>query len=64
MPVRFLPNDAPDTRRQLILFCVSGLMSTVLTWHHEGYPITPEQMASIAERLLSQPLFPNMELLL
>ena len=64
MPVRFLPNDTPDTRRQLILFCISGLMSTVLTWHHEGYPTTPEQMASIAERLLSQPLFPNMELLL
>ena len=64
MPARFLPDDAPDIRRQVILFCVSGLMSAVLTWHHEGYPKTPEQMASVAERLLSQPLFPNMDSLL
>lgn len=59
MPSRFLPDDSPDVRRQVVLFCVSGLMSAVLTWHHEGYPQNPEQMARIAARLLGQPLFPS-----
>lgn len=58
MPVRFLPDDSPEVRRHVILFCVSGLMSMILTWHHEGYPQSAEQMAAIAVRLIGQPLFP------
>ena len=64
LPHRFLPNDSPDTRKQIILFCVTGLMSMVLTWHHFGYPKSAEEMASIAVRILSQPLFPDVEQLL
>ena len=59
MPARFLPNDTPEVRRQVILFCVSGLMSIVLSWHHDGYPQSAEQMAAIAVRLIDQPLFPQ-----
>lgn len=61
IPTRFLPNDPPDVRRQVIMFCVSGLLSMVLFWHHDGYQQTPAQMAHIAARLLDQPLFPNLE---
>lgn len=64
MPARFLPNDSPEVRRQVILFCVSGLMSMVLSWHHEGYPQSPAQMANVAVRLIGQPLFPQMDKLL
>lgn len=64
IPARFLPDDHPEVRRQVILFCVSGLMSMVLSWHHEGYPQSAAQMAAIATRLLSRPLFPDIEHLL
>ena len=60
-PNRFLPNDTPEARRQIVLFCVTGLMSMVLTWHHFGYRKSAEEMASIAVRILSQPLFPDIE---
>ena len=61
VPPRFLPNDPPEVQRQVILFCVSGLLSMVLLWHRDGYVQSPEQMARIATRLLDQPLFPNLE---
>jgi AcrR family transcriptional regulator len=61
VPPRFLPNDPPEVQRQVILFCVSGLLSMVLSWHRDGYVQSPEQMARIATRLLDQPLFPNLE---
>lgn len=64
MPARFLPDDTPEVRRQVILFCVCGLMSMVLNWHREGYPQSVSQMASIAVRLICQPLFPHIENLL
>ena len=61
IPARFLPDDTPEVRQHVILFCVTGLMSMVLSWHNEGYRQSPEQMASIAARLLKHPLFPNLE---
>ncbi len=61
LPHRFLPGDSAEMRKQVMLFCVSGLMSMILTWHHQGYPASPEQMAAIAARIISQPLFPNIE---
>ena len=61
VPSRFLPNDSPEVQRQVILFCVSGLLSMVLLWHRDGYVQSPEQMARIATRLLDRPLFPNLE---
>lgn len=61
LPRRFLPMDTPEMRKQVVLFCVSGLMSMVLSWHHEGYPQSPEHMAAVAVRIIGQPLFPNVE---
>lgn len=57
----FYPTTPPEVQRQVILFCVSGLLSMVLLWHRDGYVQSPEQMARIATRLLDQPLFPNLE---
>lgn len=59
MPKRFLPHDTNDVRKQIVLFCVSGLMSMILMWHHDGYPQSAEHMAAIAARLIGQPLFPG-----
>ena len=61
IPARFLPDDTVEMRRQVAMFCISGLMSMVLTWHHDGYLQSAEQMAVIAARLVGQPLFPDLE---
>lgn len=61
MPKRFLPKDSKDMQKQITMFGVCGLMSMVLTWHHDGYPRTALEMAKVAARLLGQPLFPNAE---
>jgi len=58
---RFLQDETLFARQQVMLFCISGLMSMVLTWHHDGYPQSAEQMATIAARLVTQPLFPNLQ---
>ena len=64
MPRRFLPKDNPEMQKHITMFGVCGLMSMVLTWHHDGYPQTTGEMARVAARLIGQPLFPNTELYL
>ena len=64
IPPRFLSEDTLYARKQVSLFCVSGLMSIVLSWHRDGYPQSAEQMAAITARLVSEPLFPNLQQLL
>ncbi len=59
MPARFLPRDSKEMQKQITMFGVCGLMSMVLTWHHDGYPQSAADMARMAARLLEQPLFPN-----
>lgn len=61
IPQRFLSNEVLFVRKQIALFCISGLMSIVLTWHHDGYPQSAEQMAAITARLVSEPLFPDLQ---
>lgn len=61
LPKRFLPGDDPQTQRQITTFGVCGLMSMVLTWHHEDFQTPAGEMARIAARMLSQPLFPSVE---
>ena len=37
-------------------FALCGLMSMILQWHHQGYPITPAEMTGIAASMLTKPL--------
>lgn len=61
LPKRFLPGETGEMQRQVTMFCVCGVMTMVITWHHDGYPKSAADMAQIAQRLLSQPLFPDTE---
>ncbi len=58
---RFLPVDSREMGRHVIMFGVCGLMTMALNWHRTGYEESPERLAQIAARLLSTPLFPNVE---
>lgn len=42
-------------REQVEYFIAHGLMSTVLRWHHFGFPCSPEEMAEIFGKLLTTP---------
>jgi len=53
---RFLPQEEKLAQEYMTLFAVSGFLSMVIQWHHDGYPQTVQQMASISLRLMSQPL--------
>ena len=57
IPVRILPNDNRQMRERVTGFTVCGLMAMVVYWHPGGYVESPEQMAQIAMRLVTKPLF-------
>lgn len=61
LPVRFLPDDTRNMQQHITMFGVCGLMSMVLNWHDTGYELPATEMAWIAVRMISRPLFPNVE---
>lgn len=56
-PRRFLIQHAPELRAHATMFGVCGLMSMVVGWHHSNYYQEPWQMAQIAVKLVTEPLF-------
>lgn len=62
MPLRFLPQQDRAARRHAIMFGVCGLMSMVLDWYESGYGLSPGEMAVIAAKLLTEPLFSGMDM--
>lgn len=58
---RFLPVEEQHAQEYITLFVVSGIMSMVIQWHHDGYPQTAKQMAQIALRLLGKPMVSNFQ---
>ena len=64
LPIRFLAKDSRSMQRQITMFAVCGLMSMVMTWHHEDFQTSPQVLADAAARMLSQPLFPGVDQLI
>ena len=59
LPVRFLPDDSRAMQNHVTMFGVCGLMSMALNWHDNGYQRSVTEMARIAVRMISAPLFPG-----
>lgn len=57
-PGRFLPGEDRETQNQVVTFGICGLITMMLQWHMGGYRESVQDMASVAARLLTQPLFP------
>lgn len=57
---KHLSDEDPDLTREMNLFIISGLSALLISWHADGFQKTPRQMAQIAQRMLSRPLFPNL----
>lgn len=58
-PSRFMMQESRMMQQHVMTFAVCGLMTMMLQWHHDGYRETPRNLAVIATRLLTQPLFPD-----
>ena len=58
---KFFPDDEPMVAKNILNFTISGLMSIMIEWFENGYKETPEEMATLACRLIEQPLFKNLE---
>ena len=58
-PERFLQNEERVVQNHVVSFAVCGLMTMMVQWHHNGYPESSSELAQVAARLLTQPLFPH-----
>jgi len=61
---RLSPMETDYMKEQATTFAVCGLMSLVVRWHSEGCRHTPQEMAKITARLITQPLFPSPNIIL
>ncbi len=48
----------PDIQGLAMAFSVCGLMSMILHWHRTGFQISPDEMAKLAQSILTAPLLP------
>ena len=57
--IRFMADEVREMKNQVMTFAVCGLLAMMLQWYQEGYKTSAREMAEMAQRLLTQPLFPN-----
>ncbi len=56
---RYLKQMPAEVQSLALTFCVCGLLSMVVQWHHGGYKESPKEMARIATMMLTRPLIPT-----
>ena len=60
-PGRFLPKESRQMQNYVVTFAICGLMTIMIQWHSTGYSCSVQEMAKVASRLLTKPLFPEAE---
>lgn len=59
---RMIPQHMQSWNSQLqgiaMSFAICGLMSMVMQWHRQNFPLSPREMTRLAASLLSTPLLP------
>ena len=58
---RFMSSDVEDSAMLIFRFVITGLMSVTLSWFKDGCKESPHDMASVVQRLVAEPIFPNLE---
>ncbi len=58
---RFLPDEDEVTRKKIFEFTICGLISLIIEWYNNGFDMAVEDMARLTCRMISQPLFPNLD---
>ena len=57
---KYLPNDNDALRAKIFEFAIFGLLFEVIKWYKEGFKTDVLDMVDVMSRLLSSPLFPNL----
>lgn len=58
---KFLPEESVWRQQNIFNFVITGLIGLMLDWFNDGCKQTTDEMAELACRILSNPLFPNLE---
>ena len=58
---KFLPDDNDWAREKIFKFAVCGLVFQMLDWYKDGFRTSISDMAQLACRTLSKPLFPDLD---
>ena len=58
---RFLPDESDSFRPQIFQFAICGLMFSMLSWYRAGFSESVRNMAAASARMLTIPLFPNLD---
>ena len=57
---KFLPDEGESMRVRILQFSICGLMFSMIDWYKRGFDTSTAEMAEAALRMLSKPLFPNL----
>ena len=57
---KYLPDDNDWTRAKIFEFIIFGLLFEAVNWYKEGFKTDISDMVDITARLLSSPMFPNL----
>ena len=60
-PIFLRTSQERQRRNFTMLFTVCGLMTIITQWHHDGFSESVEEMAEIALRLVSEPLYADVK---
>lgn len=63
-PSRFLPGEGRWEQEHVVNFTICGLMIMMVNWHHAGFADSVQDLAGIAARMLTRPLFPEVNALM
>lgn len=58
-PGRFLPGETRNAQEHVVMFATYGLLSMAIRWQRTGYKESEEELAKVAQRILTQPMFPE-----
>ena len=58
---KFLPDDSDLIREKIFKFAVCGLVFQMIDWYRDGFKMNVADVAMISCRILSKPLFPNLD---
>ena len=58
---KFLSSGTENEKKQVFQFAICGLMTLTIDWYRSGFAENVPNIARIAARLISKPLFPDLD---
>ena len=58
---KFLPDDSDWASEKIYRFAICGLCFQMIDWYRDGFKVSIEDMSKLSCRMLSKPLFSNLD---